>query len=106
MELAPVVGSNQNTDDQEMDSLKLDFGGKPLHILSAGTVEPLSGLTPGDSAYAHAVWVAVHDRLAALSTHGSNTIVPGSGHYIQLEKPEAVIETVRAAIEEVRKSKK
>ena len=106
MELAPVVGDNQNTDDQEMDSLKLDFGDKPLHILSAGTVEPLPGLTPGDSAYAHAVWVAVHDRLAALSMHGSNTIVPGSGHYIQLEKPEAVIETVRAAIEEVRKSKK
>ena len=105
MELAPAVGSSQNTDDQEMDSLKPNFGNKPLHILSAGTADLLPDLTPGDSAYAHAVWVAVHDRLAALSAHGSNTVVPGSGHYIQLEKPKAVIETVRSTIEEVRKSK-
>jgi hypothetical protein len=37
------------------------------------------------------------DRVAALSKRGIHRIVPDTGHYIQLEKPDAV----EAAIEEV-----
>lgn len=48
-------------------------------------------------------WRAGHDRLATLSSRGESRIVPGSTHFIQLSKPDAVIEAVTRMIDEVRK---
>ena len=38
---------------------------------------------------------AGHDNLARLSTHGSNTEIPHSNHYIQHDQPTAVINAMR-----------
>ncbi|HEY1709704.1 MAG TPA: hypothetical protein VGG10_15655 [Rhizomicrobium sp.] len=43
-------------------------------------------------------WIGGHDRLAALSRRGSNTIVPVSAHYIEIDQPAAVIAAIRKAI--------
>jgi hypothetical protein len=47
-------------------------------------------------------WGEGHDRLAALSSRGSNTVVPGSGHYIQFDQPQAVIDAVMRGIAQIR----
>jgi hypothetical protein len=49
-----------------------------------------------------AAWKAGHDRLATLSTHGVDVVVPDTGHYIQVEQPDAVIDAVRHVVTELR----
>jgi hypothetical protein len=45
-----------------------------------------------------AAWRGGHDRIAGLSTRGDNTIVPGARHYIQIARPQAVIDAVRRVV--------
>ena len=47
-----------------------------------------------------------HDALAALSIRGVNTRIPGAGHYIQQDKPQAVIDAVDQAVAEARAAKR
>jgi hypothetical protein len=45
-----------------------------------------------------AAWRAGHDRIAALSTRGDNTIIPSARHYIQIDQPQAVVDAVRRVV--------
>jgi hypothetical protein len=49
-----------------------------------------------------AAWRAGHDRIAALSSRGEKTIVPGALHYIQIDRPQAVIDAIRRVVTELR----
>jgi pimeloyl-ACP methyl ester carboxylesterase len=40
----------------------------------------------------------MHDELAHLSTSGENRLVPGSGHYVQFDKPQAVVDAVAKVV--------
>jgi hypothetical protein len=81
-------------DAAEIDSAGPSFGDKPLAVLTAGV---------GSGAPEQfAAWRAGHDRLAALSTRGDNTIVPGARHFIQTDRPQAVIDAVRRVVAVVR----
>jgi hypothetical protein len=40
------------------------------------------------------LWNQMHNDLAKLSTVGVNRVVPGANHYIQLDKPDAVVDAV------------
>ena len=44
------------------------------------------------------LWEDLHTQVAAMSTHGVNMIVPGSGHYVQYDRPEIVIDAVNQAL--------
>lgn len=102
MELLPfTLPSPLDINDQQLDALTISFAAKPLHVLTASKFATPEA-TAADNAYLHSVWSAGHDHIAALSTRGSNTQIANSAHYIQIEQPEAVIATVRTAIEEVR----
>lgn len=43
-------------------------------------------------------WWALQERLAALSTASSHELVPGSGHFIQRDAPDAVIAAIRRVV--------
>jgi pimeloyl-ACP methyl ester carboxylesterase len=86
-------------DSFEVIAQRRSFGAMPLVILTRGE---LSTNIPRDEAETeHRMWTQLHDQVAQLSTRGSNRTVEGSGHYIQLDKPDAVVsavaEVVRAA---------
>jgi pimeloyl-ACP methyl ester carboxylesterase len=49
-----------------------------------------------------AEWKAGHDRLAARSTRGVSETIADSGHYIQLDRPEAVILAIETIVGQVR----
>ena len=72
------------------------LGAMPLVVLSAENSWGKSG-TP-ESVWFHRsyskVWIALHEALAHLSSHGVHRIIKGSGHEIQLDKPQAVIDAV------------
>ncbi|MBV9548174.1 MAG: alpha/beta fold hydrolase [Alphaproteobacteria bacterium] len=101
---APVNGQ-KSLDEKEVEAARSDFGAKPLAILthSKGYREPYFTLSEYDAL--ERAWNEGHNRLAALSTRGSNTIVPGSSHYIQMDRPKAVIDAVLRVVADLRRTR-
>jgi pimeloyl-ACP methyl ester carboxylesterase len=79
----------------------------PVVVLSRGKpTEGLpGGLPAGFGARFESVWQQTQDRLAALLV-ASHRKAAESGHYIQLERPQLVIDAVRDVVEAVRASRK
>ncbi len=48
------------------------------------------------------IWNALHADLAHLSSHGVHRIIKGSGHEIQLDKPQSVIDAVDEVLRQLR----
>ena len=65
------------------------LGAMPLVVLSAEN----SWETPAGAPFSQAYWIALHEALAHLSSRGVHRIIH-SGHEIQLEQPQAVIDAV------------
>ena len=88
-------------DTQLVVNPKRNYGNMPLIVLTSSKLPAFTASTPQatvrDAPRLLAELNAAHDELAALSTRGVNRSVPDSGHYIQIEHPEAVL----AAVEEV-----
>lgn len=68
------------------------LGQRPLVVLQAADKTP-------DIAW---IWPTLQKELAALSTNSDLRIIPGSEHYIQQERPDAVVEAVRDVVVAVR----
>ena len=68
----------------------------PLIVLTADDSWGKSG-TP-ESVWFHQsyskVWIALQEGLANLTSHGVQRFITGSGHQIELDKPQAVIDAV------------
>jgi pimeloyl-ACP methyl ester carboxylesterase len=60
----------------------------PVSILSAANSTPTQ--------------LAERDAIASRSPHGNHIVVPNSGHWIHLDQPQVVIETIREMVEIVR----
>lgn len=82
----------------QVRAVRRSYGNLPLVVLTSGPrPPPKAPLTPEAQALSAArrqLWVTLHDGVAKLSTRGVNEIVPGAKHYIQLDKPLAVIDAV------------
>lgn len=78
------------------------YGALPLIVLSAA--DP--GLWAQEAKDEHpaliADWHDSHSALAGLSTRGERRVVDGTGHLIQLDRPQAVIGAVRDVIQAAR----
>jgi pimeloyl-ACP methyl ester carboxylesterase len=46
-------------------------------------------------------WIAMHEALARLSSRGEHRFIRGSGHEIQLDKPQAVIDAVNEVLSQL-----
>ena len=95
-------GDERDVNTRELDEVHPSFGDKRLVVLSRGVEEGAPGVPPAYLPQVEAAWRAGHDRIAALSTRGVNTVVPGARHYIQIDRPEAVVEAVRGVVEAAR----
>jgi pimeloyl-ACP methyl ester carboxylesterase len=75
-----------------------DLGDRPVVVLTQDWMtEPIGLPEPYEDRFAQA-WLAMSMEQASLSTHGAQRVVPGSGHYIQLDHPEAVVEAVQEVL--------
>ena len=71
------------------------FGDRPVVVLSAGsTPATQQGLPPDLATTLQDLWIAAQQELADESTAGTRETVPGAGHAIQVEKPQAVIDAL------------
>jgi pimeloyl-ACP methyl ester carboxylesterase len=89
-------------DSAETVSRRRTFGDMPLIVLTAGRSPKDPSLSDAQNQAWQAAWTKGHDEMAALSTRGQNRVVEGSGHFIQFEKPQAVIDAVDEAVAEAR----
>lgn len=80
------------------------LGDRPLVVLTAG--QPFVPPDPRDKEEAsefHEVWMhQLQPQLAALSTRGRQTIVRSSGHAINFDAPQEVVDAVRTVVQQVR----
>ena len=77
-----------------------NWGQMPVVVLTAALV-PEPKASDADRALAErnwGFWKAGHDALAARSTRGRSTIVSNTGHFIQLDQPQAVIDAIKGVV--------
>ncbi len=104
-EFESTVAKNgqKSVDQKELEAVPPNFGNKPLIILTHSKSMQNPELTASQNAAIERAFNEGHNQMAALSTRGSNIIVPNSDHYIQMDQPQAVIDAVLKAVAEVRK---
>ncbi len=85
-----------------------NYGEMPIIVLTSTKVPELPPGTP-DAVSARATFDAMdaemyrgHEELAALSSRGVQRLVPDSGHYIQLDQPNAVIAAIKEVLSAIR----
>jgi pimeloyl-ACP methyl ester carboxylesterase len=83
---------------QERDARRT-FGDMPVVVLSRETWNPLPWPAPSaDTQACKDEWRSGQAAIAARSARGSFQVVPRSGHFIQADRPEVVIDAVRKVI--------
>jgi len=86
----------------EVRAARRSYGDMPLVVLSRAPfpLQPHETMAMRDAK--NYLWVELHDDIAALSMRGVNEIVPGTGHYIQFDKPNVVIDAIGHVVDTIR----
>jgi pimeloyl-ACP methyl ester carboxylesterase len=87
------------------------LGDRPLVVLTAMKkldLEVLKKMNKSEekARKSQAIWKELHDDEATWSSHSRHEILTDSGHYIQFDRPDAVIKAVREVVTDVRKVSK
>lgn len=78
------------------------LGDLPLAVLSHDPEKPQPDVPEDLVKPLDDAWDQMQKELTRLSTRGTRTIAKDSGHYIQLERPELVIEAVHKVVDQAR----
>jgi len=78
------------------------FGDLPLVVLSHDPDKPSNDLPPDLARPVSELWEKMQEDLAHLSTRGTQTVAKNSGHYIQIDRPDVVIDAVRNVVDQAR----
>ncbi len=79
-----------------------NLGDIPLAVLSEDPNQPQPDLPEDLVKPASDAWQQMQDELAHLSSRGTRVIAKNSGHFIQLDRPDVVIEAVHKVVNQVR----
>lgn len=79
------------------------LGDMPLVVLSHDPEKPSSEFSPDLAKPVNEAWEKMQEEMAHLSTRGTQTIVKNGAHYVQIDQPDAVIDAVRAIVEQARR---
>jgi pimeloyl-ACP methyl ester carboxylesterase len=78
------------------------LGDMPLAVLSEDPDKPQPDLPEELIKPASDAWQQMQKELARLSTRSTHVIAKNSGHFIQFDRPDVVIEAVRKVVDQVR----
>ncbi|QXQ07334.1 alpha/beta hydrolase [Sphingosinicellaceae bacterium] len=104
--MASEIESQHSTDGRSDINSRQELGARrnwgemPVVVLTAALV-PDPKVADADRALAErnwGLWKAGHDALAARSTRGRSAVVPKTGHFIQVDQPQAVIDAIENVI--------
>lgn len=89
-----------NVNSGHLTAEAISLNSMPLIVLTRGA---LSSDLPKDQAELEwKLWNGLHDKVTSLSGAGKHRVIDGSGHYIQLDRPDAVVEAVESVFDGVR----
>jgi pimeloyl-ACP methyl ester carboxylesterase len=80
------------------------LGDVPLIVLSHDPDKPSAELPADLVKPTNDAWEKMQEEMAHLSTRGTQSIAKGSAHYIQVDRPDAVIDAVRTVVGQARQS--
>lgn len=80
------------------------LGDLPLAVLSHDPDTPQPDLPEDLVKPTNDAWQQMQEELAHLSTRGTHVIAKNSGHYIQLDRPEVVIEAIQRVVDQARQA--
>lgn len=83
---------------QQTRATRKDFGAMPIIVLTHAPYPKGKDETQEQRNQRTLLWEDLHTQVAAMSTHGINIIVPRSGHFVQYDRPEIVIDAVNQAV--------
>jgi len=87
----------------EVRSLHItSFGDLPLRVLSQGLYYPNPTLSEDEDQEYHSEWQAMQSELAALSSTSKHTIAEQSGHAIQYDQPDLVVDAILDVVDAIR----
>jgi pimeloyl-ACP methyl ester carboxylesterase len=78
------------------------LGDMPLAVLSHDPDKPSADLPADLAKPTNEAWEKMQEELALLSTRGTQVIAKNSSHYIQIDRPDVVIDAVRGVVEQAR----
>jgi pimeloyl-ACP methyl ester carboxylesterase len=78
------------------------LGDMPLIVLSQDPDAPQYDLPEDLVRPTNEAWQKMQNELARLSTRSRQVIAKNSGHYIQLDRPDLVLDAVREVVNEVK----
>ena len=78
------------------------LGDLPLAVLSHDPEKPSAELPADLAQQTNQAWEKMQEELAHLSTRGIQTIAKNSAHYIQIDRPDVVVEGIRKVVQEAR----
>lgn len=97
---AAVASESQNFGGASADQTRAtrrDFGEMPIIVLSA-PYPRWKKMTQEQMDKRNAMKAQMHNELAAMSTHGVNEFVPRTGHLINYDRPDIVIDAIRQVL--------
>jgi pimeloyl-ACP methyl ester carboxylesterase len=80
------------------------LGNMPLVVLSQDPDAPQYDLPEDVVKRTNEAWGQMQAELAQLSTQGTRVIAKNSGHYIQLDRPDLVVDAIRKVVSDVRQN--
>ena len=95
----------KNFDTASADELRAarhSLGDMPLIVLTQAPRQPGPGQTQELRDMLNRMWETLHDEIAAESTRGVNRIVPGTGHFIQWDRPQVVVDAILEVLAQTR----
>ncbi len=83
------------------------LGDRPLVVLTHGAAtsaanQKAAGLTPAAADRVDVAWLAMQNDEAAWSSRSRHQVVAGATHYIQFDRPQAVVAAARDVVDQVR----
>ena len=102
------IDSMEGPSTDQLAASRRSYGDMPLIVLTRGDYQKgmPPGITEADRAGMKQVWEMMHAEMAALSTSGEQRFVPGAGHIVQRDQPQAVIDAVNEVVAAARATAK
>ena len=79
------------------------LGDLPLAVLSHDPDKPSADLPADLAKPTNDAWEKMQEELGHLSTRGTQVIAKNSSHYIQIDRPDVVIDAVRNVVQQARR---
>jgi pimeloyl-ACP methyl ester carboxylesterase len=80
------------------------FGDMPLAVLSHDPEKPSTELPADLAKPTNDAWEKMQEELSHLSTRGTQSIAKNGAHYIQNDRPDAVIDAIRDVVQQTRQT--